>query len=279
MNLPSLQPTTDRHAETIIKAVITPEQALEWLEHRNLQNRRVNEAKVRQYAEEMRQGSWSLTHQPIAFDVRGVLIDGQHRLWAVVESDTTIESFVGLQFDPKIRIDVDIMTSRSITDQLQIQGKHGNVTHQHTACAKAMVRGMRQKLSFTPREVDRIFQRHGDAVRFAMEVLPKGSHRPGLVIAPVRAVLARAWYAVEEARLREFAKMLLSGIVTDPVYSAVVLLRNYLQDHSKTHNGPANVQKYARTQRALQACLDRQSLSVLRPLKKELFPLPEEAKA
>ena len=41
-------------------------------------------------ARDMKAGHWRLTHQGIAFDPAGVLIDGQHRLWAIVESDTTL---------------------------------------------------------------------------------------------------------------------------------------------------------------------------------------------
>jgi len=36
----------------------------------------------RGFAEAMRRGEWMVTHQGIAFDTQGVLVDGQHRLAA-----------------------------------------------------------------------------------------------------------------------------------------------------------------------------------------------------
>lgn len=40
------------------------------------------------YARAMKAGHWLLTHQGIAFDTDGVLIDGQHRMYGVIKSDT-----------------------------------------------------------------------------------------------------------------------------------------------------------------------------------------------
>lgn len=42
---------------------------------------------MKTYAEDLAAGRWKLTHQGIAFDVAGQLIDGQHRLSAIVEAD------------------------------------------------------------------------------------------------------------------------------------------------------------------------------------------------
>jgi predicted nucleic acid-binding Zn ribbon protein len=67
---------------------VTPEMAERWLGHnkvnRNLRNRRVD-----QFARDMRSGRWQLTGEAIKFGKSGNLIDGQHRLWAVIESGCT----------------------------------------------------------------------------------------------------------------------------------------------------------------------------------------------
>ena len=64
---------------------VSPRMAEAWLEQ-NARNRRLRGAHMRTLAEEMRQGQWKLTHQGIAFGTSGRLLDGQHRLRAVVES-------------------------------------------------------------------------------------------------------------------------------------------------------------------------------------------------
>lgn len=51
-------------------------------------NRLVNESLVVQYAVAMLDNEWHNTGDPLKFDDRGRLIDGQHRLRAIVESET-----------------------------------------------------------------------------------------------------------------------------------------------------------------------------------------------
>ena len=65
---------------------ITPCLAKEWLQ-KNLYNRKIRPRKVRQYAADMRAGKWRTTHQGIAFDKEGNLMDGQHRLLAICETN------------------------------------------------------------------------------------------------------------------------------------------------------------------------------------------------
>lgn len=65
--------------------VVTPALAKQWLE-KNTNNRNVNFAKVKKMAKDMREGHWDTTHQGIAIATDGTLVDGRHRLMAVVES-------------------------------------------------------------------------------------------------------------------------------------------------------------------------------------------------
>src|SRR5438874_11918141 len=69
---------------------ITPKKALEYLEH-NTANRPLSGRTVRDFAQAMRRGEWRVTHQGIAFDTSGALVDGQHRLAAIVEADVPVE--------------------------------------------------------------------------------------------------------------------------------------------------------------------------------------------
>lgn len=73
---------------------ISPQTAKKWLETKNAHNRPLSATRVRNYALDMKAGAWALTHQGIAFDEHGMLIDGQHRLAAIVESGVTIVMWV-----------------------------------------------------------------------------------------------------------------------------------------------------------------------------------------
>lgn len=52
-------------------------------------NRKPSDSRVKGYSHEMQEQWWRTTHQGIAFDENGHLIDGQNRLLAIVDSKTT----------------------------------------------------------------------------------------------------------------------------------------------------------------------------------------------
>lgn len=70
---------------------ISPCMAKKWLENAAVGNRRVDMRTVSRYANDMQSGHWELTHQGIAFDADGHLIDGQHRLRAIIQSGMDVE--------------------------------------------------------------------------------------------------------------------------------------------------------------------------------------------
>ena len=110
---------------TIRQETITPEVAKQYLEH-NTGNRRLNRSSVESLAREIREGRWQLTHQGIAFDENGVLIDGQHRLSAVVLANTSVEMMVARGIKPSENniFAIDNGKKRTVRDMLQI-GQYG----------------------------------------------------------------------------------------------------------------------------------------------------------
>lgn len=119
---------------------ITPDQARLWLRN-NFRNRPVSDDLVTAYARDMRNGAWVETHQGIAFNDRDELIDGQHRLMAIILAGVTVRMMVVFGLPSKIAghemttMDaVDRGKTRSVADQLKIQHgiKHGSVIAQIT---------------------------------------------------------------------------------------------------------------------------------------------------
>ena len=70
---------------------ITPEMAKEFLAANAQNQRKVNKSRVAKYAGEMLNGTWIYNGESIVITESGKLIDGQHRLLAVIESDIEIE--------------------------------------------------------------------------------------------------------------------------------------------------------------------------------------------
>lgn len=62
----------------------------EALDKGSFRQRPPKERAIQRYAQDMKAGKWLLTHEAIAFDINGHLIDGQNRLWAVVRSGVPV---------------------------------------------------------------------------------------------------------------------------------------------------------------------------------------------
>lgn len=84
--------------------------------------RHLSEKRVEKFAHAMNAGQWQLTHQAIAVDKDGVLIDGQHRLAAVVRSDTEQEFLVAYESQPETFDVIDTGSARTASDTLAIAG-------------------------------------------------------------------------------------------------------------------------------------------------------------
>jgi len=112
---------------------ITPERAEELLAA-NTANRPLSRSTVRAFAEAMRRGDWLVTHQGIAVDTGGVLVDGQHRLAAVIEADVPVEMTVFSEVEPDTFDVLDTGKRRNAADVLAIEGEKS------TTLLAAMVR-------------------------------------------------------------------------------------------------------------------------------------------
>jgi hypothetical protein len=101
---------------------VTPKKAAEYLE-RNTANRPLTKRAVQEFAAAMRRGEWRVTHQAIAFDTTGALVDGQHRLAAIIEAGVPVEITVCTDV-PAGAFDVlDTGKRRNAADVLAIEGE------------------------------------------------------------------------------------------------------------------------------------------------------------
>jgi hypothetical protein len=106
---------------------ITPSKAADMLEL-NRANRPLSRSVVRAFAEAMERGDWMVTHQGIAFDGNGVLVDGQHRLAAVIEADMPVEMTVFTEVEDDTFDVLDTGKRRNAADVLAIEGEKSSPT-------------------------------------------------------------------------------------------------------------------------------------------------------
>lgn len=72
---------------------VTPTMAQLWLDH-NCGNRKLSNAVVTKIKNSILAGKWQVTHQGIAIDETGNLIDGQHRCNAIIQASKTVKCWV-----------------------------------------------------------------------------------------------------------------------------------------------------------------------------------------
>lgn len=72
---------------------ITPETAKFYMTM-NKGNRSLSQRTIAEYSRQMKAGKWHLTHQGVAFDEAGELLDGQHRLRAIIDSGVSVQMVV-----------------------------------------------------------------------------------------------------------------------------------------------------------------------------------------
>lgn len=99
---------------------ISPSLAIAYLKA-NKNNRNVREKVVDAYAREMLAGNWVLQHQGIAFNANGDLVDGQHRLRAIIKSGCTVCMTVTRGLPAECVTGIDVGAKRAYQDVLQMQ--------------------------------------------------------------------------------------------------------------------------------------------------------------
>lgn len=108
---------------------ISPAIAAEMLATNANNNRRKSKHLINKYAADMIAGRWEITGEAIKFDTTGRLIDGQHRLSAVVACKKTVKLAVITDLEPTVIHVLDTGKSRSGADALTITGQVENANH------------------------------------------------------------------------------------------------------------------------------------------------------
>lgn len=101
---------------------VTPQLASRWLS-RNTHNRKIRENTVMRYTSDMAAGRWKYAADPIRFDINGMLIDGQHRLSAIMRQPEgfSLPMLVVSGLEPGSQEVMDQGSRRTAGDQLELR--------------------------------------------------------------------------------------------------------------------------------------------------------------
>lgn len=103
---------------------VSPAKAAEWL-MRNTHNRPIRRQHIATLLRAIEKNEWRLGNDAIAFDSNGVLLNGQHRLTAIVESGKTLPVMVVRGLDPKAQFAMDTGKKRAAHEQFSFLGIQG----------------------------------------------------------------------------------------------------------------------------------------------------------
>jgi hypothetical protein len=125
-------PSKDSKAPAII--TLTPEMAVQLLEA-NQNNRPLNHQHVDRIATQITSGKWKFNGDTIKLSTARDILDGQHRLWAVVESKQPIKTAIIYDIEPDAFATIDTLRKpRSGSDVLSMHG----VTHHRVVISTAL---------------------------------------------------------------------------------------------------------------------------------------------
>lgn len=207
---------------------VTPEMARKFLD-RNTGNRPQSQATINRYAKDMEIGVWKMTGDPIRFSKTGKLIDGQHRMMAVIQSGVTVSFVVIRELSDEIFDVLDSGKGRSKSDILFIElGLPVETCKILSSSVAMMIDYEREQYGFpckaTKAEVMRFVQRNPAAISAAefAQTLPRRTP-------PVpRALAAMFWFYASKRDISaatRFVERFMIGSV-DGANDCLLFLRN-----------------------------------------------------
>jgi len=219
--------------------------------------RKINDDVVKSYADDMIMGNWQPVPVAICFNNQGILVNGQHRLAAVVKSGNPQMFLVAYGVEDATIAAMDVGLKRSISVQSELLG-HKMSTHASSAVRLAVFGITTGVLVSTPRLVA-AYLKYKDAIDFACDC----AHH---YTAPVRAALARA-YVYNPNKIHRLKRMTEIMREHNPDFpcdgdKAAWTLRSNKQRLSANGNAQ-RLETYLRAEWAIQKFLDHQDTNSL----------------
>jgi hypothetical protein len=245
-----------------------------WLNH-NTSNRALRDGVAEAYARDMTTGNWGLCDAPIIFYDDDEMANGQHRCFAISESDT-VQTFIVIRGWPRTAaLNIDRGIPRTVVDNARITGlaiRDHPVSTQLVATARAIEIGARFKARLTDSELLALTKKHADAALWTLAHAPRGKYVRSTA---VTGAIARAWYAEEDKeRLARFGALLTSGLSEGRGDAAAIAIRNYLiargQEATQTKLW---IDTFWKVQNALGYFMRGTPLSIIRQVSYETYPL------
>jgi len=256
---------------------VTPKAAEAWL-NANKSNRRLRDGVVERYADDMSNGRWTTCPEPISFYEDGDLADGQHRLFAIIESNTeqTFPVARGLKRADGLNLNTGL--GRTLVDNARISKSDDGLSRTLIATARAIEFGtIVVGRSVSNGETLAIVNKHREAATFASSEVRRKSLLCGAV---VTGAVGRAYAAgVDPNKLRRFCDVLGSGLYDGEGETAAIAIRNYLLEKGAVLSSSGLwVDTFVKVQNAIRYFADGKKLTVIKGVSEEAYQLRKATK-
>lgn len=256
---------------------ITPEIAAQMLKL-SKGNRRIDVRRVRNYAETMKAGKFTLNNDAICFNADGTLVNGHHRLTACIKCGIPFQALVNRNMPTNSVYDRG--KPRSIGDSLYM-GKviPKELTHNsYVAIANRYleIQNGDKLRSVAEYMVGNFLAENKDYILKVHSMSGQGASKPIARKSPIETALFAALKSgVDENILNDFVTVVNSGYSSGDKQSAAVMLRNYLL--TTPYSGATMSNKFcAITQLAIQDFVNGKPRKVM--YRKLSFPYIPDAK-
>lgn len=245
---------------------ITPELARVYLQF-NTGNRNLRKNHVKSLANDMKNGNFEITGQTICFDEDGKLIDGQHRLNAVIESNCTVNMLVvrGLKRGTH---NIDVGLKRTTRDVACMFNENDVLLKDATTISASilLVNVFKNKkiAKVTNDESFSVVNKYRDSFEYAYSKIQCKAKktiqgiRTSSVVAAI-AVLHNKFGESEE--LNKFTEIIVSGFMKSDNDKAVVVLRNWLISQSGKFNYADRVKSFKEVLFAYKKFIENENLT------------------
>jgi hypothetical protein len=256
--------------------IVTPAKAEKWL-NSNKANRKLREGVAEKYAEDMANGKWTQCPVPISFYEDGDIADGQHRLFAIIESNTSQRFLIYHGLSRAAGLNLDTGLGRTLVDNARISGDNSDLSNELISLARAIEEGTRQIGGRSNAKRLELVNKHDEAARWAVA---NGPRSRGLRSAITLGAVARAYYHEKDKdKLKRFCEVVNTGFSDGRHESAAVAIRNYIMASKagRASNSPALWREtFLKVQNAINYFMKGKALTVIKVVSEEAYPLKKK---
>lgn len=235
--------------------IITPDMAAKYLDRNIASNRRMRMNWVNRMAADMRAGEWEEENpqNTLIFNTKGQLVDGQHRLMAIITSGCAVKMFVEDNVPDSVHM-FDVGAKRSTTDVLTMGGMDRDIVNNVTVAAVNLL--MWEVFGYrTPTTpiIGAYLERYGQELKAAQNCAFATGTGKGRTATLTAAVYCAMRYGVPEATLREFCAIVNTGLQNEGWQKPPIHFKNYLDGMQGTYGRSTGTKSYRGTTFAI-AC-------------------------